>query len=69
LIFGVMAKTGRAADAATGAGTSAAARKMVRARKACQSIAVSPAADGADCDALIKTIKGPCPADACFDSR
>jgi hypothetical protein len=69
LIFGVMAKTGRAADAATRAGTNAAARKKDRSGKACQSIAVSPAADGADCDALMKTIKGPGPADACFDSR
>jgi hypothetical protein len=69
LIFGVMAKTGRAADAATRAGTSAAARKKDRTGKACQSIDVSPAADGADCDALMKTIKGPGPADACFDSR
>jgi hypothetical protein len=68
-IFGVKAKTGRAADAATRAGTSAAARTMVRTGKTCQSIAVSPAADGADCDALIKTIKGPGPADACFHSR
>jgi hypothetical protein len=68
-IFGVKAKTGRAADAATRAGTSAAARKKDRTGKTCQSIDVSPAADGADCDALIKTIKGPGPADACFDSR
>jgi hypothetical protein len=69
LIFGVKAKTGRAANAATRAGTSPAARKVVRTGKACQSIAVSPASDEADCDALMKTIKGPGPADACFDSR
>ncbi|MCA3446949.1 MAG: hypothetical protein INF93_09560 [Rhodobacter sp.] len=69
LIFGVKAKTGRAADAATRAGTSATARKKDRTGKACQSIAVSLAADGADCDALMKTIKGPGPADACFHSR
>lgn len=69
LIFGVKARPGRAADAAPAAGASAAARKKDRTGKTCQSIAVSPAADRADCNALMKTINGPGLADACFDSR
>lgn len=69
LIFGVKARPGRTADAAPTAGASAAARKKDRTGKTCQSIAVSPAAGRADCNALMKTIKGLGPSAACFDSR
>jgi hypothetical protein len=59
LIFGVKARPGRTVDAAPTAGASATARKKDRTGKTCQSIAVNPATDRADSNALVKTINGP----------
>ncbi|MCA3457623.1 MAG: hypothetical protein IOC92_04050 [Rhodobacter sp.] len=59
LIFGVKARPRRTVDAAPTAGSSATARKKDRTGKTCQSIAVNPAADRADSNALVKTVNGP----------